>query len=205
MNERGMDWARQRGARVVRLATEDDNTPARRQVEKLGYRSVARFVLAVRSFAGASGRASIGGNGGRRVPGPERLDLAHSAEADPAYMVWSTGDQARVGHGLYPSEGWAFRRLRALDVAAAARNRQLWTCPSGWVVTEESEDEMWVPLFITTGEDADRAVRALVDLAGERSARRLEVMVPRVPWLEAALAAEQMELAHPNLIFEKAL
>jgi GNAT superfamily N-acetyltransferase len=206
MNHRGVEWSRERGARVVRLATEEENTPARRQVEKLGYRPVARFVLAVRAFAGrTSEEESIGSDGGRRVPGPERFDLAHSAEADPAYMVWSTGEQARVGHGLYPSDGWAFRRLRPGDVAAAARNRQLWTCPSAWVITEEEEGEMWVPLFITTREDSDRAARALVDLAGERSAGRLAVMVPRVAWLEEALTAERLELAHPNLVYEKAL
>ena len=52
MNDFGVEWARERGAKVIRLATEEDNSPARNQVEKLGYRSVTRFVLAVRAVEG---------------------------------------------------------------------------------------------------------------------------------------------------------
>ena len=206
MNEFGVEWATERGAKVIRLATEEENSVARNQVEKLGYRSVARFVLAVRLIeARTPPRAGTGSNGGRRLTGTERLDLAPSAEADPAYLVWSTGDQARAGHQLYAAEGWSFRRLRPGDLVAAAKARRLWTSPSAWVITEEKDEEMWVPLFITTLEDADRAALALVDLAQERTARRLQVMTPRVDWLEEALQRHRFEMAHPNLIYEKAL
>lgn len=206
MNDYGVEWARDRGAKVIRLATEEENTAARAQVEKLGYRPVARFVLAVRMLEKKSSpETGTGSNGGRRLPGPERLDLAPSAEADPAYLVWSTGDHARAGHQLYAAEGWSFRRLRPADLVAAAKARQLWTSPAAWAVTEEEDDEMWVPLFITTIEDGDRAVRALIDLAQERGAGRLAVMVPRVDWLEEALERQRFEMSHPNFIYEKAL
>jgi ribosomal protein S18 acetylase RimI-like enzyme len=206
MNEFGVEWATERGAKVIRLATEEENSAARGQVEKLGYRAVARFALAVRAIeARTPPGAGTGSNGGRRLRGTERLDLAPSAEADPAYLVWSTGDQARVGHQLYAAEGWSFRRLRPSDLVAAAKARRLWTSPSAWVITEEEDEEMWVPLFITTLEDADRAAIALVDLAQERAARRLQVMTPRVDWLEEALLRHRFQLAHPNLIYEKAL
>jgi ribosomal protein S18 acetylase RimI-like enzyme len=206
MNDFGVDWSRERGAKVIRLATEETNTAARAQVEKLGYRAVARFALAVRVIESkAPPGAGTGSNGGRRLPGTERLDLAPSAEADPAYLVWSTGDQARVAHQLFPADGWSFRRLRPADLVAAAKARRLWTSPSAWVVTEEEDDEMWVPLFITTIEDADRAAVALVDLAQERAAGLVRVMIPRVDWLEEALQRHQFQLAHPNLIYEKAL
>jgi ribosomal protein S18 acetylase RimI-like enzyme len=206
MNDFGVDWSRERGAKVVRLATEETNTAARAQVEKLGYRAVARFALAVRAIESkAPPSAGTGSNGGRRLTGTERLDLAPSAEADPAYLVWSTGDQARVAHQLFPADGWSFRRLRPADLVAAAKARRLWTSPSAWVVTEEADDEMWVPLFITTIEDADRAAVALVDLAQERAAGLLRVMIPRVDWLEEALQRHQFQLTHPNLIYEKAL
>jgi len=206
MNDYGVEWARDRGAKVIRLATEEENAAARAQVEKLGYRPVARFVLAVRMLEKKSSpETGTGSNGGRRLPGPERLDLAPSAEADPAYLVWSTGDHARVGHQLYAAEGWSFRRLRPADLVAAAKARQLWTSPAAWAVTEEEDDEMWVPLFITTIEDGDRAVRALIDLAQERGAGQLAVMIPRVDWLEEALERQRFEMSHPNFIYEKAL
>ena len=206
MNDFGVNWARERGARVMRLSTEETNTAAQLQVEKLGYRRVARFALAVRAVeAKTPPGAGPGSNGGRRLTGPERLDLAPSAEADPAYLVWSTGDQARVAHQLFPADGWSFRRLRPPDLVAAAKARRLWTSPSAWVVTEEEDDEIWVPLFITTIEDADRAAVALVDLAQERAAGLLRVMIPRVDWLEEALQRHGFQLAHPNFIYEKAL
>ncbi len=206
MNDFGVEWARERGARVIRLATEETNTAARAQVEKLGYRPVARFILAVRAIESKTPPGvGTGSNGGRRLTGAERLDLAPSAEADPAYLVWSTGDQARVAHQLFPADGWSFRRLRPGDLVAAAKARRLWTSPSAWVVTEEEAEEMWIPLFVTTLEDADRAAIALVDLAQERAAGLLRVMIPRVDWLEEALQRHGFQLAHPNLIYEKAL
>ena len=64
---------------------------------------------------------------------------------------------------------------------------------------------MWVPLFVTTLEDADRAAIALVDLAQEREAKLLKVMIPRVDWLEEALQRRGFAMEHPNLIYEKAL
>lgn len=206
MNDFGVEWARERGAKVIRLSTEETNTAAQQQVEKLGYRKVARFALAVRAIEPKTPPgAGTGSNGGRRLTGPERLDLAPSAEADPAYLVWSTGDQARVGHQLFPADGWSFRRLRPGDLVAAAKARRLWTSPSAWVVTEEEDKEMWIALFITTIEDADRATVALVDLAQEREAGLLRVMIPRVDWLEEALQRQGFHLAHPNFIYEKAL
>ena len=54
-------------------------------------------------------------------------------------------------------------------------------------------------------EDADRAAIALVDLAQERHAGLLRVMVPRVDWLEEALERHRFQVAHPNLIYEKPL
>ena len=206
INDFGVEWARRRGAKVIRLATEEENTPARSQVEKLGYRSVARFGLATRTLEPRPAPGAVSGsNGGRRLSLTERLDLAPAVEADPAYLVWSTGDLARVAHQLYAAEGWAFRRLRPADLTAAAKARRLWTSPSAWVMTEEEEDEIWVPLFVTTLEDADRAALALVDLAEERSAQQLRVMVPRVDWLEEALERQRFQIVHPNLIYEKAL
>jgi len=207
MNEHGVNWARERGARVIRLATEDVNTPARNQVEKLGFRAVARFVLAERRLERVPAGAGIASNGGRRLTGTERLDLAPSAEADPAYLVWSTGDHARVGHQLYAHQGWSFRQLKPTDLVVAAKARKLWTSPSAWVIAEEekADDEIWVPLFITTIEDADRAVTALIDHVQEHNASRVAVMIPRIDWLEEALQRQRFELVHPNYIYEKAL
>ncbi|MGQ0849412.1 MAG: GNAT family N-acetyltransferase [Actinomycetota bacterium] len=199
LNHYGVDWATRRGAAVIRLSTEENNYVAQAQVAKLGYRRIARFVMVSRSFA----TQGVESNGGRRLAGPERFDLAPAAEAEPGFMVWSVGSLARTGHGLYGADGWSFRRLTAADLVEAARQRSLWTCPSGWAVVDEDHHELWVSLLITTPDDAHRAVRALIDLAEEKGATRLMAMIPRVGWLETALIEERMELRHPHFVYEK--
>lgn len=201
LNREGVEWAARNGAQVMRLATEDDNLPARRQVEKLGYRPVARFGLARRSFE----RATPEANGGQRLPADERLDLASSSEAEPGYMVWSSGDYPAASHGLYAADEWAFRRLQAADLLAAARRRQLWTSPSAWAIIEPGDGELWLPLFITTPEDAHRAARALTDLGHEMGAETISAMIPMLDWLGDALAAEHFVVQHPNYVYEKPL
>lgn len=201
LNDHGVVWARQRGAQVIRLATEDVNQAARSQVEKLGYRTVARFVLARRMFE----RETPGANGGQRLPADERLDLASSSEAEPAYLVWSSGDFPQASHSLFAVEGWSFRRLAASDLLLAAKARKLWVSPSAWAIVEPEDQELWVPLFVTTPEDAARAVRSLVDLGHEQQAASISGLVPELDWLHDALVAEHFELIHPNYVYEKPL
>jgi ribosomal protein S18 acetylase RimI-like enzyme len=201
INDHGVEWARDQGAQVMRLATEDNNTGARSQVEKLGYRPVARFVMAQRHF----GQPEPGTNGGKRLPADEKLDLASSSEAEPAYLVWSSGDYPAASHGLYACEGWAFRRLHAADLVRSARHRQLWASPSAWVVIEPDEDQLWLPFLLTTAEDATRAARSLTDLAVERTVKSMRALIPRIDWLEEALSAEHFQILHPNHIYEKPL
>jgi GNAT superfamily N-acetyltransferase len=205
LNQAGVEWLAKKGAVVVRLTVEENNLAAKQQVEKLGYRPIARFGLAERSFERELpkywGRET---NGGRRLPGPERFDLAPAAEAEPAFMVWSSGDLNRAGHGLYANKGWAFRRLTLDDLVLAARKRRLWASPAAWAIAEEDHG-LWVSALLTTPDDAERAVRALVDLAEERAVEWMGVMVPRVAWLEVALAAEHVVLNYPNIVYEKAI
>lgn len=205
LNGAGVEWMQAKGLLVVRLTVEENNQPAQGQVEKLGYRPIARFGLAERSFERLGRQVTRFGNGGRRLPGPDRFDLAPAAEAEPAYMVWATGDLNRAGHGLYASEGWSFRRLQLDDLEQAARQRHFWTSPSGWAVAAQGDENLWVSLFLTTPDEADWAARALVDLAEEMRAGWMGVMVPRIAWLEAALAVEHLELNYPNIVYEKPL
>jgi ribosomal protein S18 acetylase RimI-like enzyme len=201
INDHGVDWARDQGAAVMRLAIEVSNTAARKQVEKIGYRAVAQFALARRRYE----KLGPATNGGKRPPADERLDLAPSSEAEPAYLVWASGDYPGASHGLYASDGWAFRQLQAADLARSARRRQLWSSPSAWAVIEPDEDRLWLPLFLTTPEDARRGARALTDLGREHNAGTVTAMIPRIKWLEEALIAEHFEIQHPNYVYEKPL
>jgi GNAT superfamily N-acetyltransferase len=197
LNDHGCDWARARGAVVARLMTEDWNEPAIRQVTKLGYRRTASWAWAERRTD--DGEVDPRTNGGRRVPGEERLTPGGSAEAEPAWIAWSTGELAVTGRQLYPI-GWHFRTMTIDDVTAAARRRALWQCPSGWVVADVEDDGWHLSWVVTNDLDADRLLRAVLDRAQATSLSWIRVMVPRVAWMEDALRQAGFEL-HPAGIY----
>jgi GNAT superfamily N-acetyltransferase len=201
MNDFACEWARTRGAVVARLLVEDWNQPARRQVEGLGYRPVADWV---------SGTVELGSevlpqtNGGRRVPGEERLAPGRAAEADIAWMAWMSSELSRSGRELFP-EGWNFRRMRVDDLAVAARRRALWHCPSGWLIAETEEDgRLWVPWISTSDLDVARILRALLDLGEGLRVESIRVMTPRVAWFVEALDRAGFRIA-PSTVYARTL
>lgn len=177
------EWARARGARVARLLVEDWNDVALRQVEAGGFRTVGTWVAAERTVGAASPVPR--GNGGRRVPALEQLGRAHSAEAEPAFMSWSAGEIGRAARGLV-AVGWAWRRLDAEDLVAAAKAESLWAARAGWAMAVRNEDTFEVGWLETRPEDAPDVLRALVDLAVAEGAERIELKLPDVAWLTTA-------------------
>jgi hypothetical protein len=186
----------------MRLLTEEWNEPAQRQVEKSGYRLVARWAMAQKDV----GRSvpSPPGNGGRRAPAEERLRPAPLPETEPAFLAWSTGDLITAAHGLFPAVGWMWRMLTIEDVTRAVRARTLWECPAGWLIGSVEEDRFWVPWVVTGPEDAYRLLKAAVDLAEEQGAERLRLLIPQTDWLLHAAERAGLEI-HPSLLYEKAV
>ena len=202
LTQAGEKWAADRGAVVMRLVTEDWNEPAQRQVEKSGYRLVAKWVMAQRDIG--SSVPAIPGNGGRRAPAAERLQLAPVHEVESPFLIWSTGDLIIAAHGLFPAVGWMWRRMGLDDVLQAARHRSLWGCPSGWLIGTVDDDRFWVPWIATGPEDAHRLLKAAVDLAEEQGTERLRILIPQTGWLLQAARRTGMDL-NPLLLYEKAL
>jgi GNAT superfamily N-acetyltransferase len=198
----GEVWAADRGALVMRLLTEESNEPAQRQVEKSGYRPVARWAMAQKDVG--SSVPSPPGNGGRRAPAEERLRPAPLPETEPAFLAWSTGDLITAAHGLFPAVGWMWRRLTIEDVTGAVRTRTLWECPAGWLIGSVEEDRFWIPWVVTGPEDAYRLIKAAVDLAEEQGAERLRMLIPQTDWLLQAARRAGLEL-HPSVLYEKAV
>lgn len=203
LNDAGSDWARSRGAVVVRLLIEDWNEAARSQVAKLGYRPVAGTVHGRRSLVAAE--ADPRSNGGRRVPGEERLVVTRPSEAEPAWVLWSTGELAVASHHMWPVDGgWFWRRMRYEDLAGAAGERRLWQCPSGWVVGGLDDDGFAVTWICTVEDDAARLARSIVDRAADLGAESVSVKAPRVGWLSTGLEAAGFELVTAQ-VYERAL
>jgi GNAT superfamily N-acetyltransferase len=202
LTEAGERWAAERGALVMRLVTEDWNEPAQRQVDKAGYRSVARWAMGQRSIG--SSVPNPGGNGGRRAPAAERLRPAPVHEGEAAFLAWATGDLTAAAHGLYPAIGWMWRQMTLDDVTEAARSRRLWDCPSGWVIGDLHDDLFWVPWISTGPDDVHRLLRAAIELGEEQGAERFRMLFPQTDWLEQATRRAGLEVSK-LLMYEKAL
>ncbi len=195
------EWARSRGARVVRLLVENWNDVARRQVEAGEFRNVGSWAVAERTVGAASPVPS--GNGGRRVPALEQLIRAHSGEAEPAYMSWSTGELGRSARGLV-AVGWTWRRVGASDLVSAAKAEAFWAARSGWVLAARNEETFEVGWIETRPDDAGDLMRALVDLAVAEGAERVQIKIPAVDWLTAAARRAGCELWE-MVLYERSL
>lgn len=184
LNEALCAWGSDRGALVARLAIEDWNTPAQGQVTKTGYRSTSKWIYAKRSVDAASPNPL--GNGGTRVPGPERLVPAPSAEVEPAWLAWSSGDLNRAARGLF-SNTWWWRAITEDDLVAAAKARQLWSSPSGWAIAKKTKGSFVVRWIEATEDDVTRLVRAIVDKAVDLGVEQIQLTVPATESIRLAL------------------
>jgi GNAT superfamily N-acetyltransferase len=195
------EWAKEQGARVVRLSVEEWNTNAQGQVEGMGYRRVCDWHYGDRAIGESSPVPE--GNGGRRVPPAERLRLATSGEAEPAYLSWIGGELARAARDLLPIL-WVWRRMTPDHLVLAARNQNLLEGRPGWAITETNEDGFTVHWIETARSDARAMVRALVDRAAAAEVEEMTAMIPAVPWLEREFRRMGFEL-HPLTVWAKPL
>lgn len=196
LNDWCVDWIGRQGGIVARLQIETWNEPAHKQVLGLGYRAVVQVTNSFRRI-GSDG-LEPDTNGGRRTTAPERLDRAPRTEADLAYVAWSTSDLARAARGMVAIDPWAWRRMTKDD----ATSSRVWGCPYGWVMAERQDDTLVVRWVVCTPDDADKLVKATVDLAHAQSVDELHVVAPDVEWLTAALDRHTDEV-HPTRLYEK--
>lgn len=196
LNDWCVEWIRQQGGVVAHLQIETWNEAAQRQVTGLGYRQVATVVNGERAVTVDKIRPET--NGGRRTRAEERLDSAPGAEADLAYIAWSTSELARAAKGMFPVERWAWRLMTETD----PRDGTMWFCPAGWVMAEMDGTEMTVRWIVTTPDDASRLVKATTDLATEQGAETLHLIGPKVDWLTDAFDEYGFE-THVTGIYSK--
>lgn len=176
LNRAGVAWAKTRGARVVRLATEADNQAARSQVESLGYRRTSSW-----AYAWIEVRPD------HRIPHELRMRPAPGSDVDAAWMFWSTSELAHGGRSFI-ANGWQWRRARPDDLAEAASNAELFQNPAGWAVADQPEEDVTRTRWLaTTKEEAPRLLDGLIGLAADREAAGLTVKVPNIPWAAEAL------------------
>jgi hypothetical protein len=137
------------------------------------------------------GERAIGGpvpeeSGPVRVPPLERLDDAPSAEAEPAFLSWSTGELARAARGLLPIT-WVWRTMTVDHLTLAARNHNLLEGRPGWAIAEVDDEGGSGPWLERHGRRPSHGARPADRAGGGRD--QMKVMVPAVDWLTEAFAA----------------
>lgn len=197
VNDWCVDWIGQQGGAVARLQIETWNEPARTQVGGLGFRPVADAVNARRSLGHSPMQPAT--NGGKRPRPEERLQRSAKAEAEAAYIAWSTSELSKASHGLVAVDPWAWKRLTPADVSGGT----LWECASGWaIIDDHPEDGMKVRWLVCGQDEAGRLLAAVLDLARNRQTPHLNIALPRVDWLMSPLADRGFDFFESS-IYEK--
>ncbi len=185
LNDELVAWGKAQGAVVVRLLIEDWNEAAQKQVLKAHYRPVSQWLFGKREISPTDPNPMR--NGGKRVPGPERLQAASRSEAEPAFLAWSTSDLMRASRGLF-GLAWTWRRLTLDDLIVGAKARTFFECPSGWVLMSRRDDGvMEVAWAMATQDDVTRLIRAVLDYALSARATELHLHMPATAEVSAAL------------------
>jgi GNAT superfamily N-acetyltransferase len=176
LNRSGLDWARSRGARVARLATEAANLAAKRQVESIGYRHTSTWAFAdLKPLE----RAPVAGATG--------LKPAPRADVDAAWLSWVSSELAHGGREML-AVGWRWRRATPDDLPAAVKAGALFQSPAGWLIADQPEpDWMRCGWMSTSREDAPALLEDLLMTAREMGVDEVSLKAPWLPWVVEAL------------------
>ena len=192
MNDFGVEWAREQGAKIVRLVIEEDNEAAQAQVAKLGYRNTCVWI---RSEAQTP-----------RGPLPrerDRLHPASSADADAGWLLWLGSELARAGRELYPGH-WRWRKALRNDLDQPVAERSLYQGGAGWVVAVPEEDGLAVGWMVTDPADCPALLEGVAEVARQIGMARIEIFMPETPWSREALIREGFSTRRV-LIYAKSL
>ncbi len=108
-------------------------------------------------------------------------------------MFWSTSNLAHDSRGLI-AHGWRWRKATPGDLATAAGEGNFYQSPAGWVVADAPEEDRIRTLWLaTTPEEAPWLLADLIDLASQKEATELTIMMPNIPWVAEALSRSGAE------------
>lgn len=191
LNAASVEWVREQGGEVARLAVEDSNAAATKQVIKLGYRPGSVWVYAQPP------------EDSTRMPDEgDKPTIAGRADVDPAWMYWSTSEIADAGRMLLPSV-WKWRRATVADLDLAARERRLVASAAGWLVFEPRESDSIEVVWVAAGQnDFPRLVNAALRYSTDNGIKDVYFKIPETGWTGEALRREGFEVT-PITVYSK--
>jgi GNAT superfamily N-acetyltransferase len=175
-----LEYAREHGARIVRLATGGYNTPVHHITGHAGMEHIATYVLWL----------------AESLPGGPPLTFLTPEHAAQVRELLQNSPVLAHTHGLYTVD-WACQELSAALAAQLLDNHQVVAefAPAGQLSAlailhaERGDDEMWIGF-------ADGQQPALVDLltairgyAATDGVERVRTMLPDLAWLREAFRA----------------
>lgn len=174
MNNYGVDWVRDQGARVVRLAIEADNVAPQKQVDALGYRMTSSWLFAMFEVEDVV-----------RLPDQPQVKPANRADVDAAWLSWSAGNLSHRSRGLFPAYGWQWRKLHPEDLRKAASDGHLYQSPLGWAIVDRAGEFTLRMSWAAVSPDAGPGLlEGLFGLTDEMGVPRLMVLMPNLPWVQ---------------------
>ena len=174
MNDFGVNWAKERGANVVRLAIESDNFAPQNQVEALGYRRTSSWLFSMFIVEDAN-----------RLDNQPPMKPAHVADVDAAWLSWSASDLSRAGRGLVPLYGWQWRRMTPRILREATEAGHLYQSALGWAVVDKAGEYTLRTSWATVAPDgAPGLIEGLLKLTADMGLPRLMVLLPNLPWVD---------------------
>jgi hypothetical protein len=185
-----LDFARAKGCRVVRLASNLDNFAAHRTAERVGFHKLVLF--------------------GRWAAKPlhrvdPKLQRATKRDLDFLRSVWERPlAQRKATGGLMPL-GWKWREFGWGDVGDQVRRRKVYLLGNGFAFCERDGDYLEVKWLEARGRDAIRLARALRGLAGQRKLEGVLGIFPNYRPLNEALRASGYVRRRQLWIFERKL
>lgn len=193
LNGAGVEWASERGAKVVGLAIEATNKPATTQVLALGFRQTSSW-----TYAECTPTRLSEGHGNRELrPGT-------GPDVDAAWVFWSSSELNRAGRGLI-AEGWQWRTAKPADLVNGAGSGHFFQSPVGWLLADQPEQGLLrVTWMATAAEDAPSFLEGVMDLAQNRNAQSVSIKAPNLPWMTEAIrrvGGEPKEI----LVFSKSI
>jgi GNAT superfamily N-acetyltransferase len=192
MNDYAVEWARDKGALVARLAVEAENDAAIGQVLRSGYRQTGEWV-----------NATAPPSSGRRLENDLRLRPGTTVDADAAWTFWSQSDLAQAAHDLI-SVRWRWRKASVHDLETAVDAHGFLHGLGGWAIAEPSDEGIFIRWLATTKADAPLLLQGLRDLQRDSRGEQVELMAPAIAWMLEALQREGFDL-NEVLIFAKSL
>jgi ribosomal protein S18 acetylase RimI-like enzyme len=192
MNDYAVEWARDKGALVARLAVEVENEAAIGQVLRSGYRQTGEWV-----------NAAAPPSTGRRLGNDLRLRPGTTVDADAAWTFWSQSDLAHAAHDLI-SVRWRWRKASVHDLDKAVDAHGFLQGAGGWAIIEPDDAGTFVRWLATTQADAPLLLQGLRDLQRDSPGEQVELMVPAVGWMLESLQREGFALSEVR-IFAKSL